>query len=53
MLVDLKARLPDILSRHIHEDAGVDMIEMEAGVRVAVNAAIARSGKVIVVDLMN
>ncbi|KXN90489.1 putative rhamnogalacturonate lyase C [Leucoagaricus sp. SymC.cos] len=38
---------------HIHEDAGVDMIDTEAGVRVAVNAAIERSRKAIVIDLLN
>ncbi|KAF9452850.1 Metallo-dependent phosphatase [Macrolepiota fuliginosa MF-IS2] len=38
---------------HIHEDAGADMIDTDAGVRVAVNAAIARSGTAMIVDLRN
>ena len=42
------------LTRHIHESGGgVDMIQTQAGVRVAVNAAIARTGTAIVVDLLN
>jgi len=38
---------------HIHEDAGVDMVQTQAGVRVAVNAAVARTESAIVVDLLN
>lgn len=40
-------------TRHIHESGGVSIIQTQAGVRVAVNAAIARTETAIVVDLLN
>lgn len=40
----------DTLHRHIHECAGVEMVE---GGRVGANAAMARTGAATVVDLLN